>query len=650
MEGWLLKFPGDIRQFYRSRIKNIEESNSSQKQLALAILSWLHYSHGIAALTVRQLTEALYFGYHEPPLLTKEKIQQACQGLVRVRYNYVQFVDSVFNSYLREEAPDGLPSAQQLAKYCLNSLDFRPPTSASEETLTPSRGEDFQAHAAQFWASYAEQAIDNGASEFRKFILERLMSARKRQELIETLRRAKPETEEIRQTGWTPLNVASGQTPLHILINGGLDRFVLEILSAPREFLKLLGIPPKNHVHALQELGSIQSEDSEGQTLLHCAAMRSLPQAAVVVSELIKQGAKVAAKTNRGFTAIHCCAYSGNKTVMRLLLDAHASVSDVDQTGRTPAHIAAHKGNLEALKLLVENGANLSAEDFHGYNVLHYAINLGQVPVIEYILDQIPELLNAGPVSPLHRAVDQCQVEVIDILMKYKADVMSKAKIMLYALPHVTPLEVSIKSGQPGPAEELISYGACLRIYKNFLVTQNRWAVLNGDSKLATKLAVDKKPVSRTVKEWDTLDMDGEPLTIPQLEQLREISPYHPVPKLLLAKRLAEEGAQRFYTAQRLFESVLALDQSTMDSDEGRPALGIPPIVHRTIQCNLCGMHPLRGLRYKCSLCAHFDICHNCWKEKGHRLDHPLITLPSIDWLKEHHFPIPENSRDAADL
>lgn len=103
--------------------------------------------------------------------------------------------------------------------------------------------------------------------------------------------------------------------------------------------------------------------------------------------------------------------------------------------------------------------------------------------------------------SALHRAVENRQVEAITTLRKYNADVMSKAKIYLYGLPDVTPLEVSTKNGAAGPAEDLISYGAYLRIYKNFLVTRSRRTNLNGNGQMATKLAVDDKPVSKAFKE-----------------------------------------------------------------------------------------------------------------------------------------------------
>lgn len=643
---WLLKFPSDPRHFYRSRIQNFEDTSNDQNRLALGILSWLHHSRGIEDLTVQQLTEALNVGKPELPQLSKDEIQLACQGLARVRYDYVQFVETTFNTYILEEPPKGLFPAERLARACLNSLDFRPPVTVSEDTSPASANRTFQEHAARFWGNYAAKAMVTARPDFKKFILEHLLSPKKRECLIGILQRTMPQTDEaFQQLGWKPLHTAAGQSPLHLLTSAGLDSLVLEILDSPLEIMKLLEISDAQRDETRRQLGNAKSVDNCEQTLLHYVASRKSSDA-TQLSKLISHGSPVGAKSKHGYTAMHCCAYAGNTAVMRLLLDTYIEgVTESSDHGYTPAHIAAQMGNLEDLTLLVENGADLSAETCEGYNTLHCAAAFGHIPVMEYILAIKPELLNVGPMSALHRAVENCQVEAITTLLKYGADVMSKARVHLYGLPDVTPLEVSIKNGETGSAEDLISYGAYLRIYKNFLVTRSRWANLNGDGRMATKLAVDDKPVSKTAKEWDTVDMDNQPLTIGQLQRLHEASPHHPILKLLLAQKNADEGVHRFVTAQRLFESFCTLDQVLSESsDEKKSEAKTPEVVHRTVQCNFCKMHPLLGLRYKCAQCPHFDICRDCWKQKGHDFDHPLIIVPSIEWFREHKLSPPKTS------
>src|SRR5579859_2566517 len=221
---WLLKFPGDRRHFYTSRIRNFEDTSNDQNRLALGILSWLHHSHGIEDLTVQQLTEALNVGKPKPSPLSKDQIQVACQGLTRVRYGYVQFVDTAFNTYILEDPPEGLFPVERLARACLNSLDFRPPVAVSEDTSPTSAIPTFQEHAARFWGNYAAKAMNTAGPDFRKFILEHLLSQKKRECLVGILQRTMPQTDEtFQQFGFKPLYTAAGQTPLHLLTSAGLD-------------------------------------------------------------------------------------------------------------------------------------------------------------------------------------------------------------------------------------------------------------------------------------------------------------------------------------------------------------------------------------------------------------------------------------------
>ena len=46
-------------------------------------------------------------------------------------------------------------------------------------------------------------------------------------------------------------------------------------------------------------------------------------------------------------------------------------------------------------------------------------------------------------------------------------------------------------------------------------------------------------------------------------------------------------------------------------------------IIHKNIQCDGCGMHPLVGIRYKCKVCDDFDYCESCYEanKNKHGLD-----------------------------
>lgn len=62
--------------------------------------------------------------------------------------------------------------------------------------------------------------------------------------------------------------------------------------------------------------------------------------------------------------------------------------------GATSVHLASHYGNLAALQLLIELGADISKTTFNNSNCLHLAIKAGHPNVIQYLMQQWPEMRN----------------------------------------------------------------------------------------------------------------------------------------------------------------------------------------------------------------------------------------------------------------
>jgi len=48
-------------------------------------------------------------------------------------------------------------------------------------------------------------------------------------------------------------------------------------------------------------------------------------------------------------------------------------------------------------------------------------------------------------------------------------------------------------------------------------------------------------------------------------------------------------------------------------------------LVHEGINCDGCGMYPIPGVRYQCSVCRDFDFCEGCWQTKRH--PHPFMRV-----------------------
>ena len=50
-------------------------------------------------------------------------------------------------------------------------------------------------------------------------------------------------------------------------------------------------------------------------------------------------------------------------------------------------------------------------------------------------------------------------------------------------------------------------------------------------------------------------------------------------------------------------------------------------ISHKDIRCENCGLEPLTGWRFKCSICEDYNLCENCEEAIGFKHNHPLIKI-----------------------
>jgi len=63
------------------------------------------------------------------------------------------------------------------------------------------------------------------------------------------------------------------------------------------------------------------------------------------------------------------------------------------------------------------------------------------------------------------------------------------------------------------------------------------------------------------------------------------------------------------------------------------PLLKIRPVpegtkpTHIGIHCDGCKLTPIRGSRYKCSVCPDFDLCEECEAKNVHPIDHSLVKI-----------------------
>lgn len=82
------------------------------------------------------------------------------------------------------------------------------------------------------------------------------------------------------------------------------------------------------------------------------------------------------------------------------------------------------------------------------------------------------------------------------------------------------------------------------------------------------------------------------------------------------------------------------------------PERQAPHTIHMHVICDKCQASPIRGIRFKCLICADFDMCMACAHEcditgasvGGHHADHTMLRLPRSDMTFEssfEHHPMP---------
>ena len=119
----------------------------------------------------------------------------------------------------------------------------------------------------------------------------------------------------------------------------------------------------------------------DGYPALHCAVRRNDLE---MVKLLLEAGASVDFKNKSsstgttGETALHCAAFQGRPEIANFLIAKGADVSARTRKKNTPLHDAARMANIKIVKLLLEKGAKVDVKDKNGKTPLDYCRELNR--------------------------------------------------------------------------------------------------------------------------------------------------------------------------------------------------------------------------------------------------------------------------------
>jgi ankyrin repeat protein len=134
-------------------------------------------------------------------------------------------------------------------------------------------------------------------------------------------------------------------------------------------------------------------------------------------------------------TPLHIAAQYGHTEIAKLLLDKGAVVDPRDNDERTPLHYAVFNGQTEIARLLLDKGAVVDSKYKNGENLLHIAAKIEHYgtqihsDIVSLLLEKIDiESKDDYEMTPLHHAVISGNKDIVELLLKNKANYKSQDK------------------------------------------------------------------------------------------------------------------------------------------------------------------------------------------------------------------------------
>lgn len=226
---------------------------------------------------------------------------------------------------------------------------------------------------------------------------------------------------------------------------------------------------------------AVNAKTSEGITPLMLACEKNHPD---VVLFLLKRGAAVDEKSDKGLTAAHFCALSNDIASLHHLIDYKADLTKATERGSTPLMLACAKGYVSIVTALLRNaskskfrsltgqqsclglpstaskGMDLNIGNENGETCLMMACEKGSVEIVRILLDEgaDPNVADKNGVTPLMICCRRGQDRIIPLLLRKGVLVDQKNSEGDTAL-HICVRHYREFSGHKKCLEQLLSTG-----------------------------------------------------------------------------------------------------------------------------------------------------------------------------------------------
>ncbi|GBN14582.1 Serine/threonine-protein phosphatase 6 regulatory ankyrin repeat subunit B [Araneus ventricosus] len=225
-----------------------------------------------------------------------------------------------------------------------------------------------------------------------------------------------------------------GSAPLHLAVIKGNAKVIDVLLKYVRKpnildknkFRPLHLAVLYNQIGAIRKIGKLKGAkisylNRDGDGALHLATkLRNLE----AIEALLDSKANVNVKNSKGFSPMHLAVIYRKLSATKII----ARIDEANRFKNTPIHVSEAQKNIPALRLLCRSKANVNIKNVYGDSILHSVIMTDCEDEVKMLLDlgaKINVRNQSSGVTPLHVAVCYGNKDIIEMLLRYGADIHS---------------------------------------------------------------------------------------------------------------------------------------------------------------------------------------------------------------------------------